>query len=96
MSKFIIVSTRPNTSIPFFEMPIEAQAHVQTTYIDTGKLTSVDVVLSDDQLTRTDTKTFSDDAAVMAYRCDFELASVRNDRNSYNSSNGIISASNTL
>lgn len=46
------IATRPNTNVDFFELSEEDRAHFQT-YIDTGKLHSLQETISPDGLSKT-------------------------------------------
>lgn len=61
--KNITTTTRPDTSAAFWNFSQAVRDHLQATYIDTGKYLSGITVVSDDQLTKTRTVIWRDEAA---------------------------------
>lgn len=53
MIKTTVVTTRPNTNVPFFLPSAEYQEFFTLNYVDSGKATAPDITFSDDGLIKT-------------------------------------------
>lgn len=91
-----IVFTRPNTDTAWFDdydgkstNMTALNDHVKTTYMDTGKVSTTQVTGSMDGLTRTIKKRYLDEASETAFFNDTTVMGMINERNAYNTENGI-------
>lgn len=91
-----IVFTRPNTDIAWFDdydgkstNMTALNDHVETTYMDTGKCSTTQVTGSTDGLTKTIKKRYANEAAVTEFFNDAIVMGMINERNAYNTENGI-------
>jgi len=83
------IYTRPSTDIAFFSNWSDLQSHVETTYLATGKLLSTEIASSSDQLTKTITRTFVDQAAYDQWHTDPVMVAGIVGPKEYNNANGI-------
>ena len=81
--------TRPSTSVNFYIASDDAKNHIQTTYRNTGKMTSRNSVFSGDNLKRTRTLIFNSEASRAEYILDSVITNIRNSRTTHNASNNI-------
>ena len=82
------VSTRPNADVAFWIFDEATRAHLTAEFRDTGKLLSKEDSLSADGLTKTVVRTFTDPAALDAYRIDALRTAAGEAQRTYNTSHG--------
>jgi hypothetical protein len=83
------IYTRPSTDVAFFDNWSSIQSYVNTTYIATGKLLSTEIGFNEDQLVRTITRIFVDQAAFDQYHTDPVITASISGVAEYNQTNGI-------
>lgn len=85
------ISIRPNTDVEFYVPDSDYTTHFDTTYLNTGKCTTVDKTVSTDQLTLTVSLIWTDLADWTAFSQDPVVLQYIEARNVYNDANNIIS-----
>jgi hypothetical protein len=73
---------RPNTTIPFW-FNQEFHDYVQTAYQDTGKILSLNIVLSEDELTQIRTIVWKDDLTLDQFNWDEVTFQYKTERDTY-------------
>lgn len=100
MIKLTKVYARPTTLVEFFDpktiVPPPILRHMKTTYIETGKIVSIDHALSTDNLTLTTTVVFESQTSLDAFVNDETIkTNIFDVRTLYNEANGITETTTT-
>lgn len=96
MYKVVRKQIRPNIQIAFYGFNRSTTLSAATLqlreqkYVQTGKIVSVDRIISEDQLTMTTTVYFRNKADKEEYQSDPELADMRQEQTEYFSNKGIV------
>jgi len=91
--------TRPNTNIPWHGELLttpEHRAHVDSTYIFTGKILTKEKILSEDGLSITFKYTFDAQESLDQYEADPVMVAYWQSRTDYNSAMGITESTKTV
>lgn len=97
MIKNTTVMVRPSTEKDFWGFAPIVQEYVNAAYVNTGKLTFGTVSLSDDELTRTRTVLWKDQASLEEYIADEIVKQAYKERKAYcTEHNHTFSSSNTV
>lgn len=83
------VFTRQDAGVPFYKPADAFMAHYKTAYMDSGKILSSTVTLSEDKLKQVITTMWKDEATWNEYLADQICKDHFAARNAYNDSNGI-------
>ncbi len=83
------VFTRQNIGVPFYKPTDAFNAHYKTAYMDSGKILSSTITVSEDRLKQVITTMWKDEPTWNAYREDAVCVEHFNARNAYNDSNNI-------
>jgi len=75
---------RPDTSAAFWHFSDNQKKYIQNTYINTGKIQTVETINSDDMLTRTRITIFGSVEALDAFQNDPNLKPLFEERRAYN------------
>jgi len=71
MYRTVITLTRPDLDTPFHDEFVEEElAHIQSAYIDTGKIVSIVKTESEDKLVMTTVRTYLDEETQAEWMCD--------------------------
>jgi hypothetical protein len=84
-------ATRPNTNVSYYTQSPETTEYIKVTYKDTGKLVST-IEMSPDGLTETRTYVWASVEDWQEFIVDPVIQNYLMERDSYNASNGIVSA----
>lgn len=96
MHKIIGTQTRPNTQTPFLTFESggftgEVYFYIRDNYINTGKMISYEVTISEDQLTMTGVRIWANESAFNDFMADtYIIDNFINPGNAYMDANGII------
>ena len=96
MYEIIGTQTRPNTQVPFLTkdsgvIPAEVYEYVRENYLVTNKILSQSTTISEDQLTLTSTRFWSNEAAFDEFMADtYIIENLVNPGNAYLDQNGIL------
>lgn len=83
------VFTRQNAGVPFYKPTDAFMAHYKTTYMDSGKILSSTVTISEDKLKQVITTMWKDEPTWNEYLADSVCQAHFNARNAYHDGNGI-------
>jgi len=90
MYSYSNVSTRLDTSTPFYVTPTSFLTYFQTTYVDTGMSISAITELSNDQLSETKTSVWRSEADWEVFTNDPVVREIGAERAAHNLRNGIV------
>jgi len=87
--KRVITKVRPNTEVDFETFSTSVNNYITTNYINTGKQTKSTVSLSEDGLTRTAERTFTNSTVCNEFEADSTISEANNSLKISQQNNGI-------